>query len=230
VSERGCPGHANLAEELRDYAEGALDLLEPLVDRVRDQEPDESAPEPVVCASCPVCALITVMRGGRSELAVRLAEHAAGLLAVLRAALEEGIGAPPPGSRPPSAGAPTPPPSPSPPSAPPSAPPFPSPPFPSPPPSPASPSPASPSPASAPASPSPSAPASAESAPPPGPPPAAAPPHGPAQPSHSPGLPHHAARYRAARGVGRGGRLVQHIEISRDGRSRQSPEHSAEPC
>jgi hypothetical protein len=98
VSERGCPGHANLADDLRDYAGGALDLLEPLVDRIREQVPDGAEPEPASCAVCPVCALITVLRGGRSELAVRLAEHAAGLLAVLRAALEEGggsLGAPP---------------------------------------------------------------------------------------------------------------------------------------
>ncbi|MDT7670087.1 MAG: hypothetical protein QOC74_2870, partial [Pseudonocardiales bacterium] len=93
MSERGCPGHANLADDLRDYAGGALDLLEPLVERIREQVPGDGAePEPASCAACPVCALITVLRGGRSELAVRLAEHAAGLLAVLRAALEEGGG------------------------------------------------------------------------------------------------------------------------------------------
>lgn len=86
--------HTSLAEELREYAGGALDLLEPLVDRIREQPVDESAgPEPVSCASCPVCALITVLRGERSELAVRLADQVAGLLAVLRTALDEGIGA-----------------------------------------------------------------------------------------------------------------------------------------
>lgn len=39
---------------------------------------------------CPVCAVIAVLRGERPELAVRLAEHAAGLLAVLQSALYEG--------------------------------------------------------------------------------------------------------------------------------------------
>lgn len=42
------------------------------------------------CTTCPVCAVLTMLRGGRSELAVRLADQVAGLLAVLRAALEEG--------------------------------------------------------------------------------------------------------------------------------------------
>lgn len=88
-----CADHASLADELRQYAGGALDLLEPWVDRIRTQPVDESAPEPAACAVCPVCALITVLRGGRSDLAVRFAEHAAGLLTVLRAALEEGVGA-----------------------------------------------------------------------------------------------------------------------------------------
>jgi hypothetical protein len=93
MADRSCPGHTDLAEELRDYAGEALDLLQPWVDRVREQDVGAD-PEPAVCASCPVCAVITVLRGGRSELAVRLAEHAAGWLAVLRTALEEGAGTP----------------------------------------------------------------------------------------------------------------------------------------
>ncbi|WP_051341630.1 hypothetical protein [Pseudonocardia spinosispora] len=98
--------HASLADELREYAGGALDLLEPLVDRIREQPVDDTTgPEPASCASCPVCALIAVLRGERSELAVRLADQAAGLLAVLRTALQEGVGAdvPTPGHREPTA-------------------------------------------------------------------------------------------------------------------------------
>jgi hypothetical protein len=182
VSERGCPGHANLADDLRDYAGGALDLLEPLVERIREQVPDGAEPEPASCAVCPVCALITVLRGGRSELAVRLAEHAAGLLAVLRAALEEGggsLGAPPHRSagargedRPAAATAP-----------------------------PSDPPPSDP-------------PLSDPAAPPPAPPPA--PPYRPSPPRHRP----------MPRGGSRGGRVVQHIEVTRDGRGWPSPE----PC
>jgi hypothetical protein len=43
-----------------------------------------------------VCAVLAVLRGERPELAARLAEQAGGLVAVLRAALEEGAGAAPP--------------------------------------------------------------------------------------------------------------------------------------
>ncbi|HEX4358314.1 MAG TPA: hypothetical protein VH141_12370 [Pseudonocardia sp.] len=203
MTERGCAGHENLADELREYAGGALDLLEPLVDRIREQVPDESAPEPVVCASCPVCALITVLRGGRSELAVRLAEHAAGLLAVLRAALEEGIGAPPthPGTRPEASDR-----------SEASAPPH--------------PSAAQPRPA---AEAQPAARPQPEVRPQPGvrPPTTAARPHPASQPHHAPVPPRHRP---AGRGGGRSGRLVQHIEVSRDGRAVSSAAPPPEPC
>ncbi|WP_051581127.1 hypothetical protein [Pseudonocardia acaciae] len=96
-----CSGHATLADEWRGYAGDALRLLEPLVERVRTQPPDPDHPEPSSCADCPVCAVITVLRGGRSELAVRLADQAAELLAVLRTALDEGVGAPEREPRPP---------------------------------------------------------------------------------------------------------------------------------
>ena len=52
---------------------------------------------------CPVCAVLAALRGERTELSIRLAEHASGLLAVLRAALEEGNpgpASPQPGPRP----------------------------------------------------------------------------------------------------------------------------------
>jgi hypothetical protein len=55
-----------------------------------------------------VCAVLAALRGERTELSIRLAEHAGGLLAVLRTALEEGDPtAPPPSpSRPRPAGRP----------------------------------------------------------------------------------------------------------------------------
>ncbi|HEY0573613.1 MAG TPA: hypothetical protein VGD73_05890 [Pseudonocardia sp.] len=212
MSERGCPGHANLAEEFRSYAEGALDLLEPWVDRIREQPGDEPVAGPTACAACPVCALITVLRGGHSELAARLAEHTAGLLAVLRAALEEGIGAPTAGqasARPASA--------------------RPQPPTPQPPTT----------------QPPTTQPLTAQ-------PPAAGQAHigrtahpWTAQPHQSqphqsqpwptsppPSAPAHSApRHRpAVRGSVRGGRVVQHIEITRESRGRPSPEPSPETC
>jgi hypothetical protein len=183
------------------------------VDRVREQDPAGADPEPAVCASCPVCAVITVLRGGRSDLAVRLADHAAGVLAVLRAALEEGVGAadargtaaPGPGHTEPSAHA-------------------------------ESPRPAEPRRPAA------------------EPPPAAAPPRDAAEPRRAgpdqgrsgadprreserreaelrPGEPRSAPpRRRPTPRGGRGGRMVQHIEISRDGRGRPRGEPSRKPC
>jgi hypothetical protein len=82
----GCGGHAGIGDELRELALAALDRIDPVLERMRS-EPAADAPE--VCATCPLCAVIAALRGERPELAVRLAEHAAGLVAVLRAALEE---------------------------------------------------------------------------------------------------------------------------------------------
>jgi hypothetical protein len=87
----GCDGHPGIGEDFRALALTALDRIDPVLDRMRSEpagSTDHGAPE--VCASCPVCAVIAALRGERPELAVRLAEHAAGLVAVLRAALEEG--------------------------------------------------------------------------------------------------------------------------------------------
>ncbi len=97
----GCAGHDGLADELREYATGALDLLEPWLAQLRDRPADPATPEPASCAVCPLCAIIAVLRGGRSELAVKAVEQLGGLLAVLRAALEEGAraGAPADGAR-----------------------------------------------------------------------------------------------------------------------------------
>lgn len=89
----GCGGHEGIGEDLRVLALTALDRLDPVLDRMRS-EPADDAPE--MCASCPICAVIAALRGERPELAMRLAEHAAGLVAVLRAALQDGAGAPAP--------------------------------------------------------------------------------------------------------------------------------------
>ncbi|MGH3564498.1 MAG: hypothetical protein ACRDRH_00405 [Pseudonocardia sp.] len=101
----GCDSHPGFSHELRSLALTALDRLDPVLDQVR-AEPvagtpsvagTQSAERP--CAFCPVCEVISALRGERSELAVRLAEQAAGLAAVLRAALEDGGGGPVPGGR-----------------------------------------------------------------------------------------------------------------------------------
>jgi hypothetical protein len=83
----GCGGHEGIGEDLRVLAMAALDRIDPVLDRLRAGPVGEA---PDTCASCPVCAVIAALRVERPELAVRLAEHAAGLVAVLRAALDEG--------------------------------------------------------------------------------------------------------------------------------------------
>ncbi|OLS99939.1 hypothetical protein BJF90_37215 [Pseudonocardia sp. CNS-004] len=94
----GCGSHAGIGDDLRELVRVALDRIDPVLDRLRS-EPDGSEPDgseqdgsgggPAACASCPICAVIAALRGERPELAVRLAEHAAGLVAVLRTALED---------------------------------------------------------------------------------------------------------------------------------------------
>ena len=95
----GCGAHAGvggeLAEELRALALTALEKVEPVLERLRE-EPAATAADGGTCAACPVCAVLAALRGERPELAARLAEHAGGLVAVLRAALAEGGPAPAP--------------------------------------------------------------------------------------------------------------------------------------
>lgn len=96
MSDPGC--HSELPAELRALVTAALDRIAPMIERVRT-EPATAGPQS--CAACPVCAVIAALRGERPELAVRLAEQAAGVLAVLRAALDEGTPTPTPGPAPP---------------------------------------------------------------------------------------------------------------------------------
>lgn len=87
TADGGCGGHSGMPAELRAMALQALDRLDPLLERVRSEPPTAAG---ATCAVCPLCAIIAALRGERPELAVRLAEQAVGLVAVLRAALEEG--------------------------------------------------------------------------------------------------------------------------------------------
>jgi hypothetical protein len=101
TSAPGCDGHAGVSAELRALAFAALDRLEPTLDRLRIEPPTPVSP--TTCALCPVCALMAALRGERPELIQRLAEHAGGLVTLLREALAE----PEPGSGSGSADAPT---------------------------------------------------------------------------------------------------------------------------
>jgi hypothetical protein len=93
ASEPGCEGHAGVSAELRALAFAALDRLEPALDRLRIEPATPMSPS--TCALCPVCALMAALRGERPELVQRLAEHAGGLVALLRDALAEPEEAPP---------------------------------------------------------------------------------------------------------------------------------------
>lgn len=104
----GCGPHAGLGAELRAVAVLVLDRLGPALDGLgREATGREAAAEGEIapdgsspCSVCPVCAVVALLRGERPELAVRLADHAAGLLEVLRTALHEGAGAPAPAAPP----------------------------------------------------------------------------------------------------------------------------------
>jgi hypothetical protein len=86
-------GSEGLATELRAVTLLALDRLEPLLARLRHLAADDAA-------TCPVCTALDVVREHRPELG-RVAEHGAGLLAALRAALDGSTTVPEPtGPRP----------------------------------------------------------------------------------------------------------------------------------
>ncbi|MDX8146281.1 hypothetical protein SK854_29500 [Lentzea sp. BCCO 10_0061] len=86
-----------LAEELRLLIDTAAERMQPWLQRVSEAGDGSHTPE--TCGWCPLCNGVALLRGDRSELAAKAAEHAAGLVAVLRAALRE------PGTPAPSAGA-----------------------------------------------------------------------------------------------------------------------------
>jgi hypothetical protein len=82
------PPGAQIAEELKLLLGVLAERAEPWLNRLATA-PDGAEHTPATCGWCPLCAGMAVLRGERPELAVRAAEHASGLLAVLRAALAE---------------------------------------------------------------------------------------------------------------------------------------------
>ncbi|HEX3649733.1 MAG TPA: hypothetical protein VHV49_15015, partial [Pseudonocardiaceae bacterium] len=86
TDDQPMPG-ARLVEELRLLLDALAERAEPMLNRLAAGEQDEHLP--ATCGWCPVCAGMAVLRGERPELAVRAAEHAVGLLAVLRTALTD---------------------------------------------------------------------------------------------------------------------------------------------
>jgi len=80
------------AEELRLLALGLLDRAGPgirtLLALLRERAEQAPAVEhSAVCAWCPLCATVGLLRGERPELADTIAQHASGLVAALRVLL-----------------------------------------------------------------------------------------------------------------------------------------------
>jgi hypothetical protein len=82
------PPGARIAEELKLLLGVLAERAEPWLNRLATAQ-EGAEHTPATCGWCPLCAGMAVLRGERPELAVRAAEHASGLLAVLRASLAE---------------------------------------------------------------------------------------------------------------------------------------------
>lgn len=76
---------SKLAEELRLLLDAAAERAQPWLHRVAAEGEHDTRS----CGWCPLCNAVALARGDRSELAAKAAEHVAGLIAVLRAALAE---------------------------------------------------------------------------------------------------------------------------------------------
>jgi hypothetical protein len=84
-TEQPLPG-ARLAEELRLLLDALAERAEPMLNRLAAPR-EQGEHTPATCGWCPLCAAMALVRGERPELAVKAAEHASGLLSVLRMAL-----------------------------------------------------------------------------------------------------------------------------------------------
>lgn len=85
-----------VAEELRGLLDGLAERAQPWLNQVREQQAEGHSPSS--CGWCPLCAMISLARGDRPELAERLATHTLGLLGTLRAAMEPDTDARPNGA------------------------------------------------------------------------------------------------------------------------------------
>ncbi|MBV8931380.1 MAG: hypothetical protein JOZ47_19110 [Kutzneria sp.] len=93
-STLGQDSSRTVTEELRLLLEAVAERAEPWLQRLGTGK-DGTEHVEGSCDWCPVCAVAAVLRGERSELAAKAAEHAAGLLAVLRMAMRQPPDAPP---------------------------------------------------------------------------------------------------------------------------------------
>ncbi|KOX22415.1 hypothetical protein ADK67_24135 [Saccharothrix sp. NRRL B-16348] len=70
---------------MRLLLDAAAERAQPWLHRVAAEGEHDTR----TCGWCPLCNAVALARGDRSELAAKAAEHVAGLIAVLRAALAE---------------------------------------------------------------------------------------------------------------------------------------------
>jgi hypothetical protein len=79
------PG-TRLTEELKLLLDAVADQAGPWLDKLTTGSHDE---HPVACGWCPLCALVSLLRGHPSELAGVVLERMAELIALLRAVLAD---------------------------------------------------------------------------------------------------------------------------------------------
>ncbi|WAL69641.1 hypothetical protein ORV05_06695 [Amycolatopsis cynarae] len=80
---------ASLAEEIRLLVEMVIERAAPWLDGLVAAGHGEDERERSSCGWCPLCAVVAVARGERPELAARLVEQLAQLVALLRAVLAD---------------------------------------------------------------------------------------------------------------------------------------------
>ncbi|MTD53528.1 hypothetical protein [Amycolatopsis pithecellobii] len=79
----------NLAEEIRLLVEMVVERAAPWLDGIVAAGHGESERPAADCGWCPLCAVVSVVRGERPELAARVVEQLAQLVALLRAVLAD---------------------------------------------------------------------------------------------------------------------------------------------
>ncbi|HEX6345277.1 hypothetical protein [Umezawaea sp.] len=78
---------AKLVEELRLLIDVAAERAQPWLQRIATEGAADHNPR--TCGWCPVCNAAALIKGDRSELAAKAAEHVSGLLTLLRMALSD---------------------------------------------------------------------------------------------------------------------------------------------
>jgi len=78
---------AKLVEELRLLVDVAAERAQPWLQKIATEGAGDHNPQ--TCGWCPLCNAAALIKGDRSELAAKAAEHVSGLLTLLRMALSD---------------------------------------------------------------------------------------------------------------------------------------------